>query len=79
MPKWTLPPCARCAVPSRDPLTGDAFNTFQVQFAEARRAHLPPWAPAARFDHFYRICVNTRIPATETGKILRAGDPLELL
>jgi len=72
-------PCARCVVPSRDPLTGDVFNTFQVQFTEARRAHLPPWAPAARFDHFYRLCVNTRIQATEAGKILRVGDPLALL
>ncbi len=72
-------PCARCVVPSRDPLTGDVCSGFQAEFAEARRAHLPPWAPAERSDHFYRICVNTRIPATETGKILPVGDRLTLL
>ncbi len=74
-----LNPCARCVVPSRDPLTGDVFVGFQGQFAQARRAHLPPWAPAARFDHYYRLAINTRIPATEAGKILRVGDPLTLL
>jgi uncharacterized protein YcbX len=72
-------PCARCVVPSRDPLTGEMVLGFQRRFAEARRAHLPPWAPAARFDHDYRLCVNTRVPATETGKTLRVGDSVALL
>ncbi len=72
-------PCARCVVPSRDPLTGDTFIGFQGQFAQARRTHLPPWAAAARFDHYYRLAINTRIPATEVGKTLRVGDPLALL
>lgn len=72
-------PCSRCIVPSRDPLTGDVSTAFQAKFVEARRAHFPLWAPAPRFDHYYRLCVNTRIPATETGKTLRAGDPVMLL
>ena len=71
-------PCARCAVPSRDPHTGAAIGDFQKRFSELRRAVLPPWAPAARFDHFYRFAVNTRVPCAEAGKTLRLGDPLTI-
>jgi uncharacterized protein len=72
-------PCARCVVPSRDPSTGEPIRDFQKRFADLRRAYLPAWSPAARFDHFYRFAVNTRIPASETGKALRPGDELTLL
>jgi uncharacterized protein len=69
-------PCARCPVPSRDSYTGAADAGFQKRFSELRRAQLPAWAPEARFDHFYRLAVNTRVPSTEQGKLLRVGDPL---
>ncbi len=72
-------PCARCAVPPRDSQTGDLLDGFPKRFAELRRAHLPAWSPAARFDHFYRFAVNTRVSGSETGKTLRAGDPLRLM
>ena len=71
-------PCARCPVPSRDSHTGAADGVFQKRFSEQRRTQLPPWAPAERFDHFYRFAVNTRVPSTETGKLLSLGDPLLL-
>jgi len=71
-------PCARCPVPSRDPQTGIANDGFQKRFTELRRAQLPPWAPGERFDHFYRLATNTRIPSTECGKLLRLSDPLIL-
>jgi uncharacterized protein YcbX len=71
-------PCARCAVPPRDPLTGAPIEDFQKQFTALRRHHLPAWSPASRFDHFYRFAVNTRVPASEAGKVLRSGDPLSL-
>jgi hypothetical protein len=51
---------------------------FQKRFSDLRRETLPPWAPAARFDHFYRLAVNTRVAPTEHGKLLRVGDPLQL-
>lgn len=69
-------PCARCPVPTRDSQTGAAIDGFQKRFSELRRAQLPAWSPAGRFDHFYRLAVNTRIPSTEQGKLLRVGDPL---
>jgi uncharacterized protein YcbX len=71
-------PCARCPVPSRDSQTGAANAGFQKRFTDLRRAHLPAWAPAARFDHFYRLATNTRVPSTEQGKLLRLGDELSL-
>jgi len=67
-------PCARCVVPSRDPRTGEPTVGFQRRFAELREAHLPPHAQTAAFDHHYRFAVNTRIPPTEAGKIVRVGD-----
>ena len=71
-------PCARCPVPSRDSQTGIAENGFQKCFTDFRRANLPAWAPADRFDHVYRLATNTRVPSTECGKLLRVGDSLVL-
>lgn len=70
-------PCARCPVPPRNPRTGEDLVGFQKQFAEMRRASLPATSPASRFDHFYRIATNTRVPGTEQGKLLRVGDALQ--
>ncbi|HEX4998568.1 MAG TPA: MOSC N-terminal beta barrel domain-containing protein [Terriglobia bacterium] len=71
-------PCQRCAVPSRDSRTGIARQDFQREFMERRKATLPEWAAASRFDHYYRLSVNTRIPATEAGKMISVGDPVTL-
>jgi MOSC domain-containing protein len=71
-------PCARCPVPSRDPRTGADIAGFQKRFSDLRREQLPPWSPAERFDHFYRLSTNTRVASTESGKLLRLGDPLSL-
>jgi uncharacterized protein YcbX len=72
-------PCARCPVPPRDPHTGTAVDGFQKRFAQLREATLPPWSPTSRFDHFYRLSTNTRVPSFEVDKLLRAGDLLTLL
>ena len=71
-------PCARCPVPARESQTGEVNDGFQRRFTDLRRAQLPAWAPASRFDHFYRLSTNTRVPSTEHGKLLRLGDPLVL-
>lgn len=68
-------PCARCSVPTRDPETGAADPTFAKHFAVKRRETLPPWAPLERFDHFYRLSVNTRLVGE--GGVLRIGDVVE--
>lgn len=65
--------------PACDAAAGEeSFASFQKRFSELRRAHLPPWAPAVRFEHFYRLAVNTRVASTESGKRLRLGDRLIL-
>jgi uncharacterized protein YcbX len=71
-------PCIRCPIPARDPHTGADTIGFQKHFAQQRRAHLPPWSHADRFEHFYCLATNTRIPSTESGKHLRLGDSLVL-
>src|SRR5258707_5043452 len=71
-------PCARCPVPPRNPRTGEDLIGFQKKFSEMRRNSLPPSSPAARFDHFYRLATNTRVPSTEQGKRVRVGDALLL-
>lgn len=71
-------PCQRCVVPTRDPDSGDPVAEFQKKFIQLRKDHLPAWANAQRFNHYYRFAVNTSIPPTEAGKILRVGDAFEL-
>jgi uncharacterized protein YcbX len=71
-------PCQRCVVPSRDPGTGESLSGFQKRFAERRAASLPVWATATRFDHYYRLAVNTRVPSSSTGTVIRVGDPVRI-
>ncbi|MBI3998253.1 MAG: bifunctional demethylmenaquinone methyltransferase/2-methoxy-6-polyprenyl-1,4-benzoquinol methylase UbiE, partial [Armatimonadetes bacterium] len=72
-------PSPRCVVPSRDPQTGGEDPGFQRHFARQREATMPAWAPRARFDHFYRLCVNTQAARSEAGKALRVGDDVRIL
>jgi uncharacterized protein YcbX len=71
-------PCQRCVVPTRDPDSGQGLTDFQKKFMELRKKFLPPWANAQRFNHFYRFAVNTSIPPSEAGKILRVGDGIQI-
>lgn len=69
-------PCARCVVPTRDPENGTPWPRFRSVFLAKRKATLPAWAERSRFDHYYRLAVNTRVPLSEAGKQLRVGDPV---
>jgi uncharacterized protein YcbX len=71
-------PWPRCAVPSRNPLTGDEDPGFRRRFAQQRQATLPWWAAQSRFDHFYKLCVGTRAPG-QAGRTLRVGDGVRIL
>ncbi|HEY2839043.1 MAG TPA: MOSC N-terminal beta barrel domain-containing protein [Pirellulales bacterium] len=71
-------PCQRCPVPTRDPGAGEVIHGFARKFADQRQATLPEWAEASRFDHFYRLAVNTR-PATVNGAgEICVGDELKI-
>jgi uncharacterized protein len=72
-------PCARCSVPPCDSYTGVDITGFQKRFSDLRRDTLPAWATPEHFDHFYRLAVNTRVAPSESGKMLRVGDPIVLL
>jgi uncharacterized protein len=71
-------PCQRCVVPSRDPETGEALAAFAKRVAEKRAATLPPWADRTRFNHYYRLAVNTRAVPLQAGRVVRVGDPVAL-
>jgi len=58
-------PCNRCVVPLRDPDTGEETPGFREHLIEGRRAELPAWAPEERFDHHFKLAVNTRRPEGE--------------
>jgi uncharacterized protein len=67
-------PCQRCIVPTRNSLTGDVTAKFQQMFSHQRQQTLPSEVNIARFNHFYRLAVNTQIPLFEAGKFLNTGD-----
>ncbi len=71
-------PCQRCIVPTRDTLTGTATDRFQKTFAQQRAATLPDWTHRSRFNHFYRLAVNTNIVA-QGGQVLNVGDSVSLI
>ncbi|MFC7154317.1 MOSC domain-containing protein [Halomarina halobia] len=72
-------PCQRCVVPSRDPDTGEATLDFRETFIRRRGETRPGWLDSERYDHDFRLMVNTRVPEREWGKTLRTGDEVEVL
>ncbi len=71
-------PCERCVVPSRDVRTGEVLHEFAKRLAQQRKATLPDWAPVDRFDHFYRLAVNT-LPGAGDGRTIRVGDEVQII
>ena len=70
-------PCQRCPVPTRNPYTGEPIEKFARSFAVHREEALPAWAPRDRFNHFYRLAVNTR-SAQVRGGTLKVGDEITI-
>jgi MOSC domain-containing protein len=71
--------CQRCVVPSRDSHSGAVTGGFARQFSERREASLPDWSPAYRFDHFYRLAINTGLDSAAGESIIRVGDAVTAL
>jgi uncharacterized protein YcbX len=67
-------PCQRCIVPTRDSLTGNTSTKFQQIFNHHRQQTISTGINLSRFDHFYRLAVNTQIPDNEANKYLNIGD-----
>ncbi len=74
-------PCQRCPVPTRSSLTGEKTDRFQQIFVEKRRETLPDWASKSRFNHYYKLTVNTRLaePIGEGDRVeIGVGDRVEI-
>jgi uncharacterized protein len=67
-------PCQRCIVPTRDARTAATTAHFQKTFLTERATSLPIDVNRDRFNHFYRLAVNTRIPPSEAGKPLHQAE-----
>ncbi|MCL1463873.1 MOSC domain-containing protein [Argonema galeatum] len=67
-------PCQRCIVPTRNPLSGETYPNFQKVFSSKRQETLPSWVNLSRFNHFYRLSVNTKVSASSAGKVLHIQD-----
>lgn len=72
-------PCQRCVVPGRDPDTGAETPEFRETFIERREATMPEWTDCDRFDHAFRLMVNTRVPDASAGTSVEVGDPVGIL
>jgi uncharacterized protein YcbX len=71
-------PCQRCVVPSRDPDTGAVLPDFRQTFVERRRETRPPWTSSDRYDHDFRLMVNTRVPEAAAGETVEIGAPVAI-
>jgi uncharacterized protein len=72
-------PCQRCVVPPRDPVSGEGYPEFAKVFAKKREETLPAWAERSRFNHFYRLAINTCLPEGEGGKTVYVGDEISVI
>ena len=71
--------CARCVVPTRDALDGNVISDFARKFVQRREETLPGDSPRERFDHFYRLGINTSIEPRQSGLEIAVGQMLEQL
>ena len=71
-------PCQRCVVPSRHPDSAEPLADFRTRFVERRRATRPSWTETDRFDHDFRLMVNTVIPEASWGSVIAVGDPVRI-
>ncbi len=71
--------CQRCIVPTRDSHTAVIYPRFARQFAEHRAATLPSWTVTDRFDHYYRLTVNTRLSPLSAAGEIHLGDEVRIL
>ena len=71
-------PCQRCVVVTRDPQTGQPYPKFQKIFIQQRKNTLPEWTERSRFNHYFRLAVNTRLSSSEGGAI-EVGNKIHLV
>jgi uncharacterized protein len=73
-------PCQRCIVPTRESQSGTATSEFQKTFVQQRQSSLPDTVERSRFNHFYRLAVNTRLAESAThprDTVIHRGDSVQ--
>ena len=86
IPFLGMNPCARCVVPTRHPETGETIAGFAKTFRTERERTLPEWAERERFDHYFRLALNTILNTDELMApttiypqlILKVGDEIAI-
>jgi len=71
-------PCQRCIVVTRDPQTGQPYPQFQKTFITQRKNTLPETVERSRFNHYFRLAINTRLNQSEAGKVVKLRDLVEM-
>lgn len=73
-------PCQRCIVLTRDAVTAEVNSSFQKTFINKRRETLPEWVNKSRFNHYYKLAVNTRLANEQSGnQVIKVDDEITLL
>jgi uncharacterized protein len=72
-------PCQRCIVPTRNSRTGVVSPRFQQIFSQQRQQSLPVHVNRSRFNHFYKLAINTQINRSDADKFVNTGDLLVLI
>ncbi|WP_371261611.1 MOSC domain-containing protein [Rivularia sp. PCC 7116] len=73
-------PCQRCVVPTRNAVTGKMDCDFQEIFINKRRETLPEWVNKSRFNHYYKLTVNSRLASKKfKNQLIKIGDEVSLM
>jgi uncharacterized protein len=72
-------PCRRCIIPTQNPQTPETYPNFQKIFTAQRKETIPDWVKQSRFNHLYRLTINTRVTPQAAGKIVQVGDKVEII
>ncbi|MBD2212349.1 MOSC N-terminal beta barrel domain-containing protein [Calothrix sp. FACHB-156] len=72
-------PCQRCVVPTRDPDSGLADAQFQKTFVKQRQVTLPDGVAISRFNHFYKLSVNTIASVSSFETMLQIGNEVAII
>lgn len=76
---WGEGICQRCVVPARDSHTGETIAKFSKKIAANRLQSLPEWSPRQRFDHYYRLAINTSLVSLAAERTIEIGNPVRPL
>ncbi len=73
-----MTPRARCNVPPRNPMTGETDKTFIKVMMQSRENNLSADSALPNFGNTYHLSVDTYVPPTEAGKIIKVGDQVAI-